>query len=404
MPLPNDPIYLDYHSTTPVDAEVLDAMLPYFNRYYGNAASRSHSFGWQASEAVEMARQQIANAIGGRSEEIFFTSGATEGLNTIIKGLAESLPSKGKHIITVATEHQAVLDPLAYLSAKGFEITTLPVMRNGVIDPDQFKEAIRDDTIMVCIMLANNETGVIQEMQVFGNICRQKGIAFISDATQAVGKIIVNPSESGVDFMVFSAHKFYGPKGVGAVWMGENKKKFKPTALLHGGGHEKGMRAGTMNVPGIVGMGKALDIRSKGMNEEAKQMRLLRDAFENKVLREIEFAEVNGSVDHRLPTVSNLLIPYVDSQAVMTKFRSKLAISSGAACSSSDPKPSHVLLAMGLTAPQAKGSFRVSVGMPTTSDEILKASDLLISAVREYRDESPVWQMVKQGIDISGLV
>ncbi|MEO5907335.1 MAG: cysteine desulfurase family protein, partial [Saprospiraceae bacterium] len=322
---------------------------------------------------------------------------------TIIKGLAELLHQKGKHIITVATEHQAVLDPLIYLSTKGFEITTLPVAKSGLIDQDQFQNAIREDTIISIVMWANNETGVIQDMQALGSICQQKGITFISDATQAVGKIDVHPSASGVDMIVFSAHKFYGPKGVGAMWVGD-KKKLKPIALLHGGGHEKGMRAGTMNVPGIVGMGKALDLATKRMKEETERLGFLRDELERKVLQEIEFAQVNGSTEHRLPTVSNLQIPYVDSQAVMTKFRSRLAISSGSACSSSDPTPSHVLLAMGLSSAQAKGSFRISVGMPTTPEETQKAATLLIDAIHAYRSESPVWQMVKQGIDVSGLV
>ncbi len=397
------PVYLDYHATTPVDLRVLEAMLPYFSDIFGNPASRSHPYGWQASEAVELARKQVSDLLNVDHHDIFFTSGSTEGLNMAIKGLSESLSYKGKHIVTITTEHHAVLDPLDWLSKKGYEITEVPVDNQGLIDLDQLKSAIHKETIMLIAMWANNETGVCHDMKAIGKMCRNKGVALLCDATQAVGKVEVSPMELGIDMLVLSAHKMYGPKGTGAIYINRKEKKLNPEALIHGGGHEMGFRSGTLNVPGIVGLGTTSYLRQSIMEEDIIFVGALRDDFELSILSRIENVRINGSEKHRLPTVSNLRVALVDSQAIMTKLRSKLAISSGSACSSANPEPSHVLLAMGLSPEEAKGSFRISLGNPTTREEIELASRLLTDAIEEYRSESPVWQMFKQGIDITGL-
>jgi cysteine desulfurase len=378
-------------------------MMPYFTEHFGNPASRSHPYGWKASEAVEIARKQVSDLLEVNDQDIIFTSGSTEGLNMAIKGLSDSLSYKGKHIITIATEHPAVLDPLEWLSKKGFEITKVAVSKDGMIDPDQLKTNIRKDTIMVVAMFANNETGVCHDMVALGEICRSFGIPLVCDATQAVGKIKVKPIESGIDILVLSAHKIYGPKGTGALYINTKEKKLKPDALIHGGGHEKGFRSGTLNVPGIVGLGTAVHLSKSRMNEDAVSIGALRDQFEHSMLSTLEHVTINGSIQHRLPTVSNIRVAMVDSQAIMTKWRTKLAISSGSACSSANPAPSHVLLAMGLSADEAKGSFRISLGRPTTRQEIESATAMLIEAINEYRSESPVWQMFKQGVEMKGL-
>lgn len=401
MPGLQQPVYLDYHATTPVDERVLAAMMPYFSEKFGNPASRSHPYGWQASEAVEMARARVANLISVKKEELYFTSGATEGLNMAIKGLAENLSAKGKHIITVSTEHHAVLDPLNWLSKKGYEIIKLQVDHFGLIDIEQLKNSIRNDTVMVIVMWANNETGVIQDIKSIGEICSKHGIAFVCDATQAAGKIPIVPKENEIDILVMSAHKMYGPKGSGAIFISKNEKKIKPDALIHGGGHEMGYRSGTLNVPGIVGLGAASELHNAISFTELSRMEILRNRFESIVISSVEEVEINGSSEHRLPTVSNLKVLHVDSQAVMTKLRTKIAISSGSACSSADPSPSHVLLSMGLSVAEAKASFRISLGWPTTEEEIEMAAGWLGEAINDYRIQSPVWQMFKQGINIS---
>jgi cysteine desulfurase len=393
------PIYLDYHATTPVDARVLKAMLPYFEVRFGNAASRSHSYGWQANEAVEIARNQVADLLAINAQDLVFTSGATEGLNMLIKGIADANGKKGKHIITFATEHHAVLDVVEWLETKGYDISVLPVNQDGTIDAENLTRQIRNDTILVSAMWANNETGVIHDVASIGSICKKANVPFLCDATQAVGKIEVHPREIGVDMMVCSAHKFYGPKGIGAVYINP-ALKVKPTPLIHGGGHEHGFRSGTLNVPAIVGMGEAAKICKEEMTGDRERIQKLRDHFEKTILSEAEEVSVNGNVDHRLHTVSNLGVRLTESQAVMTKFRSKLAISSGSACSSADPAPSHVLLAMGLSKENAKASYRFSFGRPTTEDEVEKAAKLFIDAVREYREQSPVWAMHLKDIDV----
>lgn len=394
------PVFLDYHSTTPVDPAVLEAMMPFFNEHFGNPASRSHPYGWKASEAVELARKHVAQLINARPEEIIFTSGATEALNLAIKGLAEKLSHKGRHIIASSTEHNAVLDPLKWLAKKNYEVTLLPVDKNGLLDPGQLEQACRPDTILCLTMWANNETGVIQDLDSIGEICNKKGIAFVCDATQAAGKIEMDAPAKKIDLLALSAHKMYGPKGTGALYVAKNEKKLKPEAIIHGGGHEQGLRSGTLNVTGIVGFGAAA-LRAKDCSDDMVRIGKLRDKFESEILTQVELSSVNGAAGKRLPTVTNILVKHVDSQAVMTRLRTKLAISSGSACSSSDPSPSHVLLAMGLTHEEAKGSFRISLGRPTTEEEMTNAARWLIAAIEEHRAQSPVWQMYKSGMKLA---
>lgn len=401
MSSPQKPVYLDYHATTPVEERVLEAMLPWFTREFGNPASRSHAYGWKASEAVEISRSQVADLLHADPKSIIFTSGSTEGLNMAIKGLAETSGHIGKHIITVATEHHAVLDTVDWLKRKGFELSILPVDSNGKLDAEYFRKAIRNDTIMAIVMWANNETGVLQDIKEIGLICHQAGVPLVCDATQAAGKIEIDLTQIPVDILTISAHKMYGPKGTGALYINPSLR-LKPAALIHGGGHERGFRSGTLNVPGIVGIGAASILRKENLPADQDRILPYRDLLEKTILSALEEVSINGHVDDRLHTVSNLKVSYVDSQAVMTRFRSDLAISSGSACSSANPEPSHVLLAMGLTPAEAKGSFRISLGVPTTLAEIEIAARIFIEAVEAERAQSPVWQMFKQGIDVSG--
>lgn len=394
------PVYLDYHATTPVDARVLESMLPWFTRDFGNPASRSHAYGWKASEAVEIARSQVADLLNTDSKSIIFTSGSTEGLNMAIKGLAENSGHIGKHIITVATEHHAVLDTIDWLNRKGYELSILPVDGNGILDIEHLRNTIRNDTIMVIVMWANNETGVVQDIKEIGLLCHQAGVPLVCDATQAAGKIDIDLVKIPVGMLAISAHKMYGPKGVGALYINPSMK-VKPAALIHGGGHERGYRSGTLNVPGIVGLGSASALRKENLLGDRDRLLQLRDQFEKSILAALEEVSANGHVCDRLHTVSNLKVRFVDSQAVMSRFRSDLAISSGSACSSANPEPSHVLLAMGLTPAEAKGSFRISLGVPTTLAEIEIAARIFIEAVEAERAQSPVWQMFKQGMDVS---
>ena len=394
------PVYLDYHATTPVDARVLESMLPWFTRDFGNPASRSHAYGWKASEAVEIARSQVADLLNTDSKSIIFTSGSTEGLNMAIKGLAENSGHIGKHIITVATEHHAVLDTIDWLNRKGYELSILPVDGNGILDIEHLRNTIRNDTIMVVVMWANNETGVVQDIKEIGLLCHQAGVPLVCDATQAAGKIDIDLVKIPVGMLAISAHKMYGPKGVGALYINPSMK-VKPAALIHGGGHERGYRSGTLNVPGIVGLGSASALRKENLLGDRDRLLQLRDQFEKSILAALEEVSANGHVCDRLHTVSNLKVRFVDSQAVMSRFRSDLAISSGSACSSANPEPSHVLLAMGLTPAEAKGSFRISLGVPTTLAEIEIAARIFIEAVEAERAQGPVWQMFKQGMDVS---
>ncbi len=393
-------IYMDYNSTTPVDERVLEQMLPYFREKAGNAASRSHAFGWIAEEAVANARKQIANALSADVKEIVFTSGATESDNLAIKGIFENYYRKGKHIVTLESEHNAVLDTCARLEIEGAEITYLGVNRNGLVDLDELKAAIRTDTVLVSIMWANNETGVIQPMKAIGQICAEKDVLLMSDATQAVGKIEVKPKDMGVHLLAFTAHKIYGPKGIGALYVSQRNPRVKLKAQIDGGGHERGMRSGTLNVPGIVGLGAAVSLAETERIVEFDRLKRLRDRLETIIIQEIEEVKVNGDRESRLPHVSNVSVKLVEGEKLMMTFNHQLAISSGSACTSASLDPSHVLIAMGLSEEEAHGSLRFSLGRFSTEAHVDKAIQWMKDGVEKVRSESPIWEMYKNGVDL----
>jgi len=393
-------IYLDYNSTTPVDPRVLEKMLPYFYDMPGNAASRSHPFGWIAEEAVDKGRNQLAELLDVAPKEIVFTSGATEGDNLILKGIFEMYYRKGKHIITLETEHKAVLDTCQNIEKSGGEVTYLKVNKDGLVDLDELECAITDNTILVSIMWANNETGVIQPMKEIGAICERKGVLLMSDATQAVGKITVHPKEVGVHLMTFSAHKMYGPKGVGAVYVCSKNPRVKLTAQLDGGGHERGMRSGTLNVPGIVGFGEAANICNQTMPAENQRLHTLRNHLESELCT-IEETYINGKDAPRLSHVSNISFRFVESEALIATFNQTIAVSSGSACTSASLDPSHVLIGMGLSEDMAYSSIRFSLGRYTTQKEIERTIALVKRGTEQLRSVSPIWEMFKEGIDVS---
>lgn len=397
------PIYLDYNATTPVDAKVLEAMLPYFSQHFGNAASRSHAYGWEAEEAVDYARAQIAKLISAETKEIIFTSGATESDNLAIKGVFESYASKGNHIITCVTEHKAVLDTCKHLEKIGAEVTYLPVQNDGLIDLNELEAAIKQTTILVAIMYANNETGVIQPVKEISAITKRKGILFFSDATQAVGKIPVNVVEDGIDLMAFSAHKIYGPKGVGALYVRRKNPRVRITAQIDGGGHERGIRSGTLNVPGIVGLGQACEICRLNMNEDSSRIKFLRDKLENALLQ-LEETKLNGNKENRLPHVSNISFKYVESEGLMLGCNKNIAVSSGSACTSASVEPSHVLKAMGLDDDLAHSSLRFSLGRFTTDEEIDYTIEQVKNTVAQLRELSPLWEVHREGKDVTEQV
>ena len=394
----NQRIYLDYNATTPCDPRVVEAMLPYFTTLSGNAASRSHPFGWEAEEAVSLARNQIADLIGAEEREIIFTSGATEGDNLALKGIFEMYRRKGNHIITVETEHKAVLDTCLHIEKKGGEVTYLKVDEDGLINLEALKKAIKPTTILVAIMWANNETGVIQPMAEIGKICDEKGVLFFSDATQAVGKIPTIPKDIGVHLMAFTAHKMYGPKGVGALFVNRKRPRVKLTAQIDGGGHEEGMRSGTLNVPGIVGFGKAAAIAKVEMEAEAIRLGQLRDKLEAALSTEIEACSINGTTKYRLPQVSNLSFRHVDSEGLLMTFNQNIAVATGSACTSASLDPSHVLMGMGLEEDLAKSSIRFSLGKFTTVEEIDFTIEKVKAGTAQLRALSPVWEMFKEGL------
>ena len=379
-------------------------MLPYFFEHPGNAASRSHPFGWEAESAVDIARQQIAKLIGADDKEIIFTSGATEADNLALKGVYEMYSRKGNHIITVTTEHKAVLDTCKVLEKKGAEVTYLEVGADGMIDLKALEAAIKPTTILISVMWANNETGVIQPMKEIGNICAKHGILFMSDATQAVGKIPVNPRDTGVHLMAFSAHKMYGPKGVGALYVSRKDPRVKVTAQMDGGGHERGMRSGTLNVPGIVGFGKAAEIAQAEMEQEAVRLSNLRDRLENGLKSSMEEVYINGNIDHRMPHVTNMSFKHVEGEGLMMTFNQNIALSSGSACTSASLEPSYVLVALGLGDDLAHSSLRFSLGRFTTEEEVDFAIEAIRNGVNHMRDLSPIWEMYKDGIDLSTVV
>lgn len=394
-------IYLDNNATTPVDPRVVEAMLPYFYEMPGNAASRNHPFGWVAEEAVDYAREQVANLIGADSKEIIFTSGATESDNLGIKGVFEMYKRKGNHIITLKTEHKAVLDTCDHLEKLGAEVTYLDVEHDGLVDLAKLEAAIKPNTILVSIMWANNETGVIQDMKAIGDICAKHGVLFMSDATQAVGKIPVNPREVGVHIMAFTSHKMYGPKGVGALYVSRKNPRVKLTAQMDGGGHERGMRSGTLNVPGIVGFGKAAEIAQKEMAQDAERLSKLRDKLQKAFENNLEEVYINGNQAHRMPHVTNISFKHVEGEGLMMTFNQNIAVSSGSACTSASLEPSYVLVALGLGDDLAHSSIRFSLGRFTTEEDVDYAIEAVSKGVNHMRDLSPIWEMYKEGVDLS---
>jgi cysteine desulfurase len=397
----NIPIYLDNNATTPMDPRVLEAMIPYFTQKFGNAASRNHHFGWVAEEAVDYAREQVAKLIGASEKEIIFTSGATESDNLAIKGVFEMYKDKGNHIITAVTEHKAILDACKHVEKLGGKVTYLPVKEDGIVDLELLEQSITPETILVSIMYGNNEIGVIQPIKEIAAIAHKHGALFMTDATQAVGKIPVDVNADGIDLLALSAHKMYGPKGIGALYVRRKGPRVKVTAQMDGGGHERGMRSGTLNVPGIVGLGKACEIANAEMASEAVRLSALRDRLEAS-LTELEESYVNGNVEHRLPHVANISFKYVEGEGLMMAMKD-LAVSSGSACTSASLEPSYVLKSLGLSDDLAHSSIRFGLGRFTTDEEVDYAIEVTKKAVTHLRELSPLWEMFKEGIDLDSI-
>jgi cysteine desulfurase len=400
------PIYMDNHATTPLDPRVLEAMMPYLTGIFGNAASRNHSFGWEAEQGVEKAREQIARLIGATAKEIIFTSGATESTNLAIKGVAEMYRERGNHIITQVTEHKATLDTCKRLEKSGYRITYLPVQADGLIDIEDLQRAIvtegPDKTILVSIMYANNEIGVIQPIQEIGKLCHEKGIIFHTDAVQAVGKIPVNVQTDNIDLLSLSGHKIYGPKGVGALYVRRRNPRVQLSEQINGGGHERGMRSGTLNVPGIVGLGAACEIAQNEMAEEAARELELREYLKNKLENALDYVQVNGNMEHHLPGNLNMSFVYVEGESLLMGIND-IAVSSGSACTSATLEPSYVLKALGLGDDVAHSSIRFGLGRFNNKAEVDYVSDKVISVVQHLRELSPLYEMVKEGIDLSKI-
>jgi cysteine desulfurase len=388
------PVYLDNNATTPCDPKVVEAMLPYFTENFGNAASRNHSFGWIAEEAVDYAREQVAHLIGAELKEIVFTSGATEGDNLAIKGIFEMYSGKGNHIITANTEHKAVLDTCRHIEKSGGEVTYLKVQKDGMVNLEELEASIMPETILISIMYANNETGIIQPVREISAIARKHGVLFFTDATQAIGKVPVNVNDDGIDIMAFSAHKMYGPKGVGALYVRRKNPRVRLTAQMDGGGHEKGMRSGTSNVTAIVGFGKACELCASEIEVESIRLRGLRDKLETALLQ-LEEVYINGNKKHRLPHVSNISFKYVEGESMMMGFNKDIALSSGSACTSASLEPSYVLKALGLEDELAYSSIRFGLGRFTTGEEIDFTIEKVITTVTRLREISPLWEMKK---------
>jgi cysteine desulfurase len=394
------PIYLDNHATTRMDPRVLNAMLPYFTETFGNAASRNHSFGWEAEEAVEKSRKQIADLVGANAKEIIFTSGATESNNLAIKGVAQMYAEKGNHIITAASEHKAVLDTCKHLEKEGCRVTYLPLKSDGLIDLDMLKESFTDKTILVSIMYANNEIGVLQPVREIGKLCKERGILFHTDAVQAIGKIPVNVVQDNIDLMSITGHKLYGPKGAGALYVRRKNPRVQITAQIDGGGHERGMRSGTLNVPGIVGLGEACAIAQKELPEESARLRQMRDYLKEKLMAELDEVYINGSMEHRLPHNLNMSFAYVEGESLLMGIND-IAVSSGSACTSATLEPSYVLKALGMGDDLAHSSIRFGLGRFNTQEEIDYTADRLIDVVKKLRELSPLYEMAKEGIDLT---
>jgi cysteine desulfurase len=396
------PIYLDNQATTRTDPRVVEAMLPYFTEIYGNAASRNHSFGWVAEEAVEKARAQVAKAIGATAKEIIFTSGATESDNLAIKGIAEMYRERGNHIITQVTEHKAVLDTCKRLEKNGFQVTYLPVKADGIIDIEDLKRAITDKTILVSIMFANNEIGVVQPVEEIGKLCHERGVLFHTDGVQAVGKIPVDVNAMQIDSLSLSAHKLYGPKGVGALYVRRRNPRVQISEQINGGGHERGMRSGTLNVPGIVGFGKACELAMEEMESETVRLTALRDRLKERLESKLDYVHVNGSMEHRLPNNLNMSFVYVEGESLLMGIND-VAVSSGSACTSATLEPSYVLKALGLGDDVAHSSIRFGLGRFNTEAEVDYVADKIIDVVQKLRELSPLYEMVKEGIDLTKI-
>jgi len=399
---PKLPIYMDHNATTPVDPRVLDAMLPYFTEKFGNSASRNHEFGWEAEDGVKLARRQVGELIGADPKEVIWTSGSTESNNLAIKGAADMYKDKGRHIITAVHEHKATLDPCKRLAKMGYDVTWLEPRSDGLIYADQVAEAIREDTILVTIMWANNELGTINELPQIGKVCKEKGVLLHTDATQAVGKIPVDVNTAGVDLLSGSAHKIYGPKGVGFLYVRRRKPRVRLTPLIDGGGHERGMRSGTLNVTGIVGMGKACELCRLEMAEETARLSGLRDKLDHGITSQLEHAVINGSADRRLPQTTNISFPYVEGESMMMAIK-EIAVSSGSACTSASLEPSYVLKALGLGDEIAHSSIRFGLGRFTTEEEVDYTIDKVVTAVKKLLELSPLYEMVLEGIDINAI-
>ena len=394
-------VYMDYLATTPVDPRVMESMVPFVTSTYGNAASRNHQFGWEAEEAVESARKSIADAIGAKPSEIIFTSGATESNNLSLAGLWEMYKEKGNHIVTLVTEHKCVLDTAEYLQReKGVDVTFLSVKEDGLVDLDELKAALREDTLLVSVMFANNEIGVLQPIAEIGKLCKERGIFFHTDAAQALGKVPIDVEELGVDLLSMSGHKVYGPKGIGALYVRKRKPRVKLKPIIHGGGHERGMRSGTLNVPAIVGFGKAVEIAIAEMEAETKRASILRDRLEQALLKELDYTQVNGSVENRLPGLSNISFAYVEGEGLMMAIPD-IAVSSGSACTSASLEPSYVLKALGLSDELAHSSIRFGIGRFTTEEEVDYVVQSMVKGVRKLRELSPLYEMVLDGVDLS---
>ncbi len=396
------PIYMDNHATTPLDPRVLEAMMPYLTTKFGNAASRNHSFGWEAERAVDAAREQVANLIGATAKEIIFTSGATESDNLAIKGIAEMYRERGNHIITQATEHKAVLDTCKRLEKQGYRVTYLPVKADGIVDLEDLRRAIDDKTILVTIMAANNEIGVLQPVREIGRICHERGVLFHTDAVQSVGKVPFNVIDDFVDVASISAHKIYGPKGVGALYVRRRNPRVQIAEQINGGGHERGMRSGTLNVPGIVGMGKACALAQEELLQEGLRLQGLRDRLKAKLETELDYVHVNGSMEHRLPGSLNMSFVYVEGESLLMGIND-VAVSSGSACTSATLEPSYVLKALGLGDEVAHSSIRFGLGRFNTEAEVDYVAAKVIQVVRHLRELSPLYEMVKDGVDLSKM-
>lgn len=396
------PIYLDHNATTPCDPRVVEAMIPYFTDSFGNAASRNHPFGWQAEEAVDYAREQVAQLIGADPKEVIFTSGATEADNLAIKGVFEMYATKGNHIITCNIEHKAVLDTCKHIEKEGGEVTYLEVNKDGLVDPKDVEAAIKPNTILIALMYANNEIGTVMPIREIGAIAKKHGILLFTDATQAVGKIPVDVKADNIDLLAMTAHKMYGPKGIGALYVRRKNPRVKVTAQMDGGGHERGMRSGTLNVPGIVGFGKACELARLEMDQDAKRLQVLRDKLENALLG-MEEAYLNGDKQHRLPHVTNISFKYVEGEGLMMGFNKEIALSSGSACTSASLEPSYVLKALGLGDDLAHSSLRFGLGRFTTEEQIDYTIEQVKKTVTKLREMSPLWEMYKEGIDLNTI-